>query len=178
MRLLGEIIDFGASRGRVRTRIIKPTKEEWEHAFLSRTIAGKNCCIIWTGYRNGDGYGQSVNPNTKKREVAHRISFELFSGKPAGELKVCHTCDNPPCINPNHLFLGTQKDNMLDASNKGKFKERVGQNHPRSTLTTEQVLEIRRLHTDGIKIMEIVSRFSSTIDTICSIVHRRTWKHI
>ncbi len=98
-------------------------------------------CWIWTGSLGGDNrnYGSfNVNGRTKR---AHRVSYELYKEKIPKGLLVLHSCDNPSCVNPEHLFLGTQKDNMQDMSNKGRSLR--GDKSIMSKLTNEQVLEIR-----------------------------------
>lgn len=76
-------------------------------------------CWIWTGSRRGRGYGGFLYRG--KVAQAHRVSYELFVGPTKPDLQVCHSCDNPPCVNPAHLFLGTKTDNMRDASKKGRL---------------------------------------------------------
>lgn len=79
-------------------------------------------CIEWIGVTNGTGYGKlEIN---KKTYSAHIISFELFKGNRESGLQVLHTCDNRKCINPDHLFLGTQSDNMFDMHSKGRHSKR------------------------------------------------------
>ena len=95
-------------------------------------------CIEWSGSRNKDGYGQKHKNG--KTQQAHRLAYECAFGTiPAGML-VCHSCDNPPCINPAHLFLGTNQDNIRDSVEKGrhsnKNKTHCPQSHPYDTTNT------------------------------------------
>jgi hypothetical protein len=96
-------------------------------------------CWRWDGYRNEHGYGIITHCRDYKRTGigAHRFSYEFFNGPIPPGIKVCHRCDNPPCCNPDHLFLGTQSDNLLDASLKGRLKTGGG-----FKLTIEQIQEI------------------------------------
>jgi hypothetical protein len=87
-------------------------------------------CIEWTGGRTSAGYGQLYPPGLKGRSVlAHRWAWEQEHGPIPAGLHVCHRCDNPPCVNVNHLFLGTMGDNMRDKTRKGR------QHHPTETMT-------------------------------------------
>lgn len=83
-------------------------------------------CWGWSGAVDGGGYGALSNRNGSKYspEKAHRLSYEKYFGEIPKGLFVCHKCDNPICSNPEHLFLGTQKDNMVDCSNKGRLNEK------------------------------------------------------
>lgn len=92
-----------------------------ERAFWDMTKRTANGCFEWQGYRNAGGYGRY------SQKLAHRLAYSFAKGDP-GNLTVCHTCDNPPCCNPDHLWLGTQQDNLRDAMVKGRLRG-AGQTH-------------------------------------------------
>ena len=96
-------------------------------------------CWCWTGLKNTKGYGQ-ITINSKKY-IAHRVSWVLYNGAIPEGLLVCHTCDNRLCLNPMHLFLGTNKDNMRDMVEKGRSG--AGEKHGNHKLTEKEVIEIR-----------------------------------
>lgn len=124
-------------------------------------------CWEWIDAGDKDGYGRmSVNGIRKK---AHRISYELFVGPIIKGKLVCHTCDNPACVNPCHLFLGTDADNMLDKVKKRRHSFK---------LFDQDVLEIRRRHALGEMCIKLAKEFKVTAGYIGHIVHRRLWKHI
>ena len=85
----------------------------------------QDACVLWTGSTDGHGYGQMWDSKLKRPEKAHRISWRLFRGEIPRGRGVFHKCDTPLCINPLHLFLGSQRDNMEDAYNKGRHVAHV-----------------------------------------------------
>lgn len=136
-------------------------------------------CWDWIGAKVSNGYGFIKD---KKILLAHRVSFELHHGvKLSKKILVCHKCDNKACVRPEHLFAGTQKDNMRDMIAKGRQPVpyvRIGEKNPASKLTTDQVLDIRKQHKNGIQRKKILKEFNISSSLIDKIIARDVWKHI
>lgn len=109
---------------------------------FNRLLDKTDTCWLWLGDINGNGYGRLQYMN--KRMLAHRVSYLLHYGKFNKNMYICHKCDNPKCVNPDHLFLGTQKDNMSDCSNKKRHT--YGEKVKSAVLKKEDILEIRKLY--------------------------------
>lgn len=135
---------------------------------------GADECWPFIGAPNTYGYGQMRIDG--KQQLVHRVVFAMASGIEPGELLVCHTCDNPPCCNPAHLFLGTVADNARDAVKKGRFA--VGERSGVAKLNTHQVREIRRLSTEGKTFAAIAPLFGVTPENVSFIARRITWSHV
>lgn len=132
-------------------------------------------CWIYTGYIATNGYGK-----TKEKGVtvsAHRLSWELTNGPIPDGLFVCHKCDNPPCVNPYHLFLGTPKENTQDMREKKRHPH--GEKTTKSKLTDKGVLDIRQRYAQGnITLLELAKEYGLTRSTIGYAVKGATWKHV
>lgn len=139
----------------------------------------RNSCWVWLKCKDKNGYG--VFYDGKKNIKAHRYSYELYVNKIRKGLCCLHKCDNPSCVNPEHLFLGTMQDNMADKMSKGRHKTNAtkGSKNPFAKLTEKQVLEIRQKFSTGKYTKEglgIEYKVSST--TIRNIIIKKKWKHI
>lgn len=107
---------------------------------------------------------------------SHRVSYELYYGEIPSGLFVCHHCDNRKCVNPSHLFLGTNADNQRDKTNKNR--QAKGEQNGKSKLTLEQVVCIRQRYTrGGIYLRELAEMFNVTERTVGYIVNRKVWKN-
>ncbi len=135
-------------------------------------VHGSDECWEWTAYK--DPYGQ-IWAWGKQRKT-HRISWGLHYGAIPDGMCICHHCDNPGCVNPAHLFLGTKADNNADMCAKGR--QVVGEKQHLAKLTQEQVLEIRRLYAQGMSQGELGKCYGVHQVNVGFIVRRETWKHI
>lgn len=169
---------------------------------LLDSIKIENDCWVWTGYVFKDKYPKVKFKN--KMQSSHRASYEVFKGKIINNLCVLHNCpsgDNPKCINPEHLWLGTHKDNTIDASKKGKMKgmqkwtpemhQRMkeknpnrkrpilkGEKSPRSKLKDSDIYEIRDFLKKGFTHKEIGLKYGVSKHTIGNISLNRRWSHL
>jgi hypothetical protein len=133
-------------------------------------------CWPWTGATDhATGYGRLQYHG--RQVTAHRLAFELTSGQPIPDgLYVCHSCDNPPCCNPAHLWLGTHTDNLHDSSVKGRMHP--GELHGNAILTGAQVGEIRIRLAAGERGASVAREFGVRPNTIYNIAKGRTWAQL
>jgi hypothetical protein len=128
-------------------------------------------CLLWTDSVDTDGRGRAYVDG--REQLAHRVAWKAARGPIPDGLKVCHTCDIPSCINPNHLFLGTQLDNMRDKMAKGRHVSHAGERHGRAKLTAEQV-ETVRVSTDAQRTLAL--RYGVSKSLISMIRSGQRWK--
>lgn len=140
----------------------------------------ENGCWVWNRASTHGGYG--VMTFNGERIGTHRLSYECFVGPIPAGLHVLHKCDNPPCCNPEHLFLGTPMDNTLDKMRKGRCGIRnlpFGESHKRSKLTDQKVREIRSLYATGkISQKTLCGMFGVTNGSIQPLLLGKTWRHV
>jgi len=138
---------------------------------------GPDACWPWKLSVNNKGYGQfGVDPGRHK-VLAHRLAYFLWYGVDPGSGCVLHKCDNPSCCNPIHYFLGSKRDNALDASSKRRMNH--GERNGYSRLEEANIIEIRALYATGLfSQTAIATRFKIGQTTVSHIVRRDTWKHI
>lgn len=128
-------------------------------------------CWIWLAHRHPQGYG--VLTVSGKNCRAHRFSWELHNGQIPHGLWVLHKCDNPPCVNPGHLFLGTRSDNMNDCSAKGRMLN--GEKNHNARLTIGDVVIIR---SSARARRALGKEFGVSVTTISNIQNGNSWKHV
>lgn len=155
----------------------KRTPDQVEQDFWSRaTVGGKDDCWEWIGSCNPKGYGRFRLNGFE--DYAHRQAWRIKNGEIEDGKHVLHRCDNPKCVNPSHLFLGSNLDNIKDCISKGRNSK--GERHQWSKLSEKQVLEIRARWVPrkiGLR-DQLAKEFGVCVEAIYSIVTRRTWTHI
>lgn len=150
-------------------------KKSAKQRFWSRVdIQGLLACWTIDGAKDKDGYGFFVWQG--KRCGAHRVAYEITRGVVPEGLFVLHKCDNPPCVNPNHLFLGTQLDNMRDMDKKNRRIH--GEAINTAKLSIEKVKEIRRLASRGVSRSKLACMFGVTQTNIGYVILRKSWKRV
>jgi predicted XRE-type DNA-binding protein len=148
--------------------------EEQRQRFLNK-IRKTETCWEWEGSKKPPwGYGHFFANN--KTLVASRVSYELHKGEIPLGLSVCHRCDNPGCVNPDHLWVGSHSDNMEDMKVKGRATR--GEDKQNSKLTKPIVVIIRNLHLQGISQGDIAECFGVLRPCINSVILGRRWTHV
>ena len=128
-------------------------------------------CWKWTGATNGT-YGCIYTHGERLNTYAHRVSYEIHNGEIPDGMLVMHSCDNPLCVNPDHLSVGTYKDNAQDMARKGRAST------PLAKLTPAAVRRIFRKSINGHSKVSLAGDYGVNVATISNIMARRTWKHI
>lgn len=134
-------------------------------------------CLVWQGTKNGQGYGQIREGNARNGTArlyrTHRLAYVLTKGPIPEGMDVCHRCDNPPCIDPSHLFAATRKGNMEDCVRKDRQVR--GERNGQHKLTDEQVGEIRKRASEGERPESIRRDFGVTRSAVELIVAGKRW---
>lgn len=142
-------------------------------------ILDENKCWEWGGSIDSYGYG-ALNYNGKTLK-SHRVSYEIYYAEPLNDLHCLHKCDNRKCVNPLHLFSGTNLDNMKDKIQKGRCYtgNQRGQNNGASKLSDAQVLKIRELYkSDKYTTVKLAELYNVNRSTISYIINNKTYKHL
>lgn len=146
----------------------------------AKVLEGLDACWEWQAGLLGNGYGQFKLNGAPT--YAHRIAWELTNGPVPERRNVLHRCDNKLCINPAHLFIGTQKENVADAIEKGRrepiIESRRGEKSNWAKVTEKEVLEIREMGRRGYSQRVIGEKFGISRPAVNLIINRKNWKHI
>ena len=154
-------------------------KKTFEERFWSKVKkSDPDKCWEWTAtFDKRSGYGK-ISTTKHRNMAAHRASYEIHNSSIDNTLCVLHKCDNPTCVNPDHLFLGTKQDNNLDKLSKGRAAGPKGTNNKSAKLTEADILVIRAMIDNKISDVAIAKQFNVYSTTIRMIRLRKTWNHI
>lgn len=151
----------------------KNTKEK----FLTKILKTEHCWL-WQGSRFSDGMRYGQFRFNGKNWKTHRFSYAIHIGSIPCGMSVLHTCDNPICVNPAHLYLGNHNQNMKDMAERGRRRSDKGECNPMAKLTTCEVRDILTSNLFGVRQRILSAQYSVTEGTISGIVSRRDWKHV
>lgn len=155
-------------------QIVKPAVDRFMDKVFIDPHTG---CWLWQGAKERRfGYGKFRHNGVSKN--AHRASWELFHGPIPPGLFVCHTCDVPGCVNPDHLFLGTSDDNNKDRASKNRTVTRQGEANNKAKLSECDVIQIRQLWLDGFSGTDIAKLYPVNHCAIYDILNNKTWRHV
>lgn len=147
---------------------MRPITEREHIRFIRKIdISDPGPCWPWIGGRGPRGYG--IFFFRGRSRAAHRVAWAMRNGKLPGRAMVMHACDNPGCVNPDHLSRGTAKENAVDAAVKGRLNAK---------LTADDVREIRAAHEAGHSPWQIHKRYPVSYSTIRAVISRTTWRHV
>lgn len=158
----------------------EPTMALKERVYSRTAINERSGCWEWLGSKH-KGYGKltvgSRADGSRKSAFAHRVSYEIAFGKIPDGMEVCHKCDNPSCINPDHLFLGTRQDNVLDRQRKGRNINHSGEEQTRAKLTKKAVKDARweRAY-KGTSFSKLAEKYGVCKCTMQRAISGRTWR--
>lgn len=156
-----------------KSRISNPK----EYLFKYTTIGYSNGCMYWIGDKTHFGYGRTTINGVRK--VAHKVMYELFyNTKVADNMCVCHRCDNPSCVNPKHMFIGTISDNNKDKTAKGRNVSHFKYDNPTQKLTKDQAIEIIKRSHNGERPTDLAKTYGVTPSNIIMIRKGTNWKCI
>lgn len=159
-------------RAGTKLRPLRPTHKSIVDRFFAK-VDRSGSCWVWTGSCDWQGYGKFGVGD--KNVMAHRFSWSNAHGVIPEGMLVCHKCDNPPCVNPDHLFMGSQAENVRDMIAKGRGNHPRGENHPRARLSDKQVIKIRSSEEPG---KTIALRYGISQSLVGQIRRLAVWRHL
>lgn len=143
-----------------------------DRALKNKVKKQENGCIDWMGMRDRDGYARYG----EKAKIVSRLVWEKSNGKIPPKMCICHTCDNPGCVNIEHLWLGSVRENNLDKEKKGRSPH--GKNHHKAKINDNDVIEIRKLYQNGMFQIDIGKKYGLCQTSISRILSGKGWKHL
>ncbi len=147
-------------------------RARWQERFWA-CVEKAEGCWVWQGSVANSGYGTLLVNGSLK--LAHRLSYELHKGPIPVGLFACHTCDNRPCVNPDHLFAGTPLDNVLDMMQKGRGLK--GEQRHNAKLTEKDAAEIRRVYAEGgVSYAKLAEAYGVNRSLVGFVVRGKIWK--
>ena len=158
-------------------RKLRPLMERFEEKYIPEPMSG---CYLWTAALKPNGYGMFIVDGRREQrarspQYAHRAAWALHKGEIPRGLNVLHNCDNRACVNPDHLFLGTQQDNVDDMYKKGRANRPFGERSPSAKLTDAQVIMVRQSKLSN---KELASQLGIDASCISRIKSSHNWKHV
>ncbi len=153
-------------------------QEKLKKLFENKIFYSPDGCWYWTGTKSSRGYGACFINGDGSRKSAHRCSYEFYKGQIPKGFVVCHHCDNRICVNPDHLFTGTQKDNVRDMIKKGRQREHKPEDMYSKILSAEDVLLIVDMSNNGFGRRELGKLLGIAHQTISSIMCGHTWDSV
>lgn len=151
----------------------------FDQEFIDRfeaKIAKGDGCWEWTASLAGKGYGQMKLPKQRKQEYSHRLAYMIYKGPIPDGMYICHTCDNPKCCNPDHLFLGTSSDNHIDMKQKNRHLN--GEKNATAKLTEEDVVKIKACLAAGLSQYQTAAAFGVKQSQVSRIHRGLRWAHV
>ncbi len=167
-------------KGEIKKPFKKNEKNVIDRFYKKVSVSVISPCWLWEGSFNNKGYGWFNRAG--KVELAHRASWILHYGEIPPGMSVLHKCDVRNCVNPDHLFIGTPKQNMQDCSNKGRLSINLpfykGEQHGMAKLTDDSVREIRVRYAQGESSRKLGKEFGVSQTTVLDAVNKILWKHV
>lgn len=149
------------------------TRARFEAKFIPEPNSG---CWLWLGALNRQGYGKlALHGRRGTFELAHRTAWRLYHGPLPADVLVCHACDMPTCVNPDHLWLGTHQDNVRDCMQKGRLASCQGSDNARAILNERQVREILN---SGSSIKALAATYGVSRSTIYAVLSGQNWSDL
>ena len=134
-------------------------------------------CWLWVGGLGAKAYG-SIRSESGKKIGAHRLSYEMHKGPIPLGMFVRHKCDNPPCVNPDHLEVGTHTDNMCDMYKRQRNRQRKGSSHHKAILDEATVAAIKQTLSEGVTGALLAVKYNVSVSTISLIRRGKIWRHV